>query len=197
MQAQQYRPAGQQRQPDGAACRSYRPHSTFNRQAGAGQSALSTSDTLENIAISPLLTRIASIPFDGRIVHLGWNLNVDGPVPADWAALAARYKRGSRRLTRTAAHGSWPRPLHDWAAHGGSGAGNIGLAIGPSTLHADGDVTFDAKVQPQGHASLTADHLDAFTGAITASYPQLQDTVNAMEARLSPYLSSTPLAARR
>ncbi len=82
--------------------------------------------------------------------------------------------------------------VHDWAAHGGSGAGNIDLAIGPSTLHAAGDVAFDAKVQPQGHASLNADHLDAFTGAIIASYPQVQDTVSAMEARLSPYLSSTP-----
>ncbi len=68
-------------------------HSTFNRQAGAGQSALSSNDAVENIAISPLLTRIASIPFDGRIVHLGWKLNINGPEPADWATLAARYPR--------------------------------------------------------------------------------------------------------
>lgn len=168
----------------------YRSHSTFNRHAGAGQSVLSTSDALDNIAISPLLTRLASIPFNGKITHLGWSLNINGPVPADMPALAARYNalpaddRDGR--TRVVAQG-----VHDWAAHGGSGSANIDLAIGPSALHANGDVTFDAKVQPQGNATLTADHLDAFTAAITTSYPEVQETVNAMEAALSPYLSST------
>jgi hypothetical protein len=170
---------------------SYRAHSTFNRHAGAGQNAFSGRGALENIAVSPLLTRIASIPFDGRIAHLGWKLNIDGPEPADWATLAARY-----RAVPADDHGGRmrviARALHDWAAHGGTGAGGIDLAIGPSTLHAAGDVAFDAQVQPQGHASLIADHLDAFTAAILNAYPQVQDTVHAMEARLSPYLSSTP-----
>ncbi len=170
---------------------SFQAANNFNRQAGAGQSAFASNGTVENIAISPLLTRIASIPFDGRIVHLGWKLNINGPEPADWATLAARYRAvpasdqdGRSRVMAQA--------VHDWAAHGGTGAGNIDLAIGSSTLHAAGDVAFDAKVQPQGHASLNADHLDAFTGAIIASYPQLQPTMSALEARLSPYLSSTP-----
>ena len=92
----------------------------------------------------------------------------------------------------TAVSASSRRALHDWAAHGGTGNAGIDLAIGPSTLHAAGDVAFDSKVQPQGHANLIADHLDAFAAAIIAAYPQVQDTVNAMEARLSPYLSSTP-----
>jgi hypothetical protein len=168
----------------------YHSHSTFNRHAGAGQTVLSTSDALDNIAISPLLTRLASIPFNGKIAHLGWRLNIDGPVPADIPALAARYNalpandRDGR--ARVVAQG-----VHDWAAQGGSGSASAELAIGPSTLHANGDVTFDAKVQPQGNANLTADHLDAFTAAITSAYPQVQETVNAMEARLSPYLSST------
>jgi Uncharacterized protein conserved in bacteria (DUF2125) len=170
---------------------SYQARGTFNRQAGAGQSAFATSGALENIAVSPLLARIASIPFDGRIAHLGWNLNINGPEPADWNTLAARYRAvptddddGRVRVIA--------RALHDWAAHGGTGAGGVDLAIGPSTLHATGDVAFDARVQPQGHTSLIADHLDAFTAAIVAAYPQVQDTVSAMEARLSPYLSSTP-----
>jgi hypothetical protein len=170
---------------------SYQAHSTFNRHAGAGQSAFASNGALTNIAASPLLTRIASIPFDGRIAYLGWKLNINGPEPADWATLAARY----RAVPANDADGRMrvmTRALHDWAAHGGSGAGSIDLAIGPSTLQAAGDVAFDAKVQPQGRASLIADHLDAFTAAILASYPQLQDTVRAMEARLSPYLSSTP-----
>ena len=169
----------------------YHAHSTFNRHAGAGQSLFATSGALDNIAVSPLLTRLASIPFNGRIAHLGWNLNLNGPVPADLPALAARYNAVAADdpdgRVRVMAQG-----VHEWAAHGGTGDAGIDLAIGPSTLHAAGDVAFDAKVQPQGHANLSADHLDAFAAAITAAYPQVQDTVNALEARLSPYLSSTP-----
>jgi hypothetical protein len=170
---------------------SYRAHTTFNRAARAGQSAFATNGAVNNIAISPLLTRLASIPFDGRIAHLGWNLNLNGPEPADWTKLAARYHAvpaddndGRRRIIAQA--------VHDWAMHGGTGSGAINLAVGPSTLQAAGDLTFDAKVQPQGHASLIADHLDAFAAAIVAAYPQIQATVSAMEARFSPYLSSTP-----
>jgi hypothetical protein len=170
---------------------SYQTHNIFNRQAGAGQSAFTSSGAVEGMAVSPLLTRLASIPFDGRIAHLGWDLNLNGPEPADWAALAARYKAvpadDSGGRTRIIA-----QALHDWAAQGGTGAGTIDLAVGPSTLHAAGDVAFDAQVQPKGHANLIADHLDAFAAAIVAAYPQVQDTVHAMEARLSPYLSSTP-----
>jgi Uncharacterized protein conserved in bacteria (DUF2125) len=169
----------------------YQARTDFDRAAGAGQSALATRGAVDGIAVSPLLTRIASIPFDGRITHLGWHFNVNGPEPADWAALAARYKAvpadddGGRLRVIT-------RALHDWAAHGGSGAGGIDLAIGSSTLQAAGDVAFDAQVQPHGQASLSADHLDAFTAALVAAYPQMQDAVRALEARLSPYLSSTP-----
>jgi hypothetical protein len=169
---------------------SYQSHNIFDRHAGAGQSAFASHGTVDGIAVSPLLTRLASIPFDGRIAHLGWNLNINGPEPADWAKFAARYKAvqaddniGRRRVMAQA--------LHDWATHGGTGAGDIDLAVGPSTLHAAGDVAFDAQVQPQGHTNLVANHLDAFAAAIVAAYPQVQETVSAMEARLSPYLSST------
>jgi Uncharacterized protein conserved in bacteria (DUF2125) len=167
----------------------YQAHSTFDRHAGAGQSAFASNGAVAGVAVSPLLTRLASIPFDGRIAHLGWNLNINGPEPADWAKLATRYKAADDDDGRTRVIA---QALHDWAAHGGASAGAIDIAVGPSTLHAAGDVAFDAQVQPQGHASLIADHLDAFTAAVVAAYPQVQDTVNAMEARLSPYLSSTP-----
>jgi len=63
--------------------------------------------------------------------------------------------------------------------------------VGPSTLSADAAVQFDANVQPSGTADLTADHLDAFSAAVTAAYPQVQDNVNQIEAQLSPYLSTT------
>jgi hypothetical protein len=167
----------------------YQAHSTFDRHAGAGQSAFASNGAVAGVAVSPLLTRLASIPFDGRIAHLGWNLNINGPEPTDWAKLATSYRAADDDDGRTRVIA---QALHDWAAHGGTGAGAIDIAVGPSTLHAAGDVAFDAQVQPQGHASLIADHLDAFTAAVAAAYPQVQDTVNAMEARLSPYLSSTP-----
>ena len=170
---------------------SYQTHNIFNRQAAAGQSAFASTGAVDGMAVSSLLTRLASIPFDGRVAHLGWNLDINGPEPADWAALAARYKAvptdDADGRTRVIA-----QALHDWAAHGGTGAGTIDLAVGPSALHAAGDVAFDAQVQPQGHANLIADHLDAFAAAIVAAYPQVQDTVRTLEARLSPYLSSTP-----
>ena len=74
---------------------------------------------------------------------------------------------------------------------GGKADGRLNLAVGPSTLNAGGDVSFDANAQPQGKADLTADHLDAFSAAITNAYPDAQNAVNEAQARLSPYLSST------
>jgi hypothetical protein len=166
----------------------YALHGTVNEQAGVGQPVFSSSTALDGLAVSPLLTRIASIPFDGKIGHLAITATVFGPLPANWPDVASKLDAGplqpaDRKLLVQA--------VHDWATHGGSASGSIGLAIGPSTLNADGALNFDASVQPAGTANVTADHLDAFSGALTAAYPQLQDEVNSIEAELSPYLSST------
>jgi hypothetical protein len=167
----------------------YTLHGTVNEAAGAGQSAFASTTSLDGLAISPLLTRLASIPFDGKIAHLGMTANVFGPLPANWQDVLTQLNAGpmtpaDRKLLVQAAH--------DWAAHGGSATGSVSLVVGPSTLNADGALKFDAAAQPAGTANVTADHLDAFTGAITNAYPQVQDEVNSFQARLSPYLSSTP-----
>jgi hypothetical protein len=165
-------------------------HGVVNANAGAGQAALTGGFTFKCIALSPLLTRIASVPFGGKITELGFTTTISGPVPANWRDLANQInalpvddKTGQAKLTFTA--------LHGWAAAGGNAKFGITLQVGPSTLSADTAVAFDANVQPSGTANVTADHLDAFSATITSAYPQVQDNVNQIEAQLSPYLSTT------
>ena len=168
----------------------YAGHAAYNRQADASQIAFNCVETLKGIALSPLLTRLASIPFGGRVTQMGLTMNVSGPVPNNLQALMSQYdavpmgdKAGREKIVF--------QVLHGWAAQGGKADGRLNLAVGPSTLNAGGDVSFDANAQPQGKADLTADHLDAFSAAITNAYPDAQNAVNEAQARLSPYLSST------
>jgi hypothetical protein len=169
---------------------SFHTYGVYNRTAGTQGLAVSGGIALDGLALSPLFTRLASIPFGGKIAHLALAMNATGPMP-DFTALSkqlsavpATDKTGRNKIIVDAVHG--------WAAQGGQASGHASLAIGPSTLNAAGTIGFDKTVQPDGMASLTADHLDAFTGAITHAYPSLQPTVDAQEARFSPYLTSTP-----
>lgn len=170
---------------------SYDAHATFNRNAGATDTALSVTEDFKGVALSPLLTRLGSVPFGGGITEFGLNVSVTGPVPANWEALVSQFnaipvedKAGRAKLVLQSVQG--------WAAQGGSANGDLKLMIGPSTLNASGNVTFGNKAQPSGTADVTASHLDAFLGAITTAYPRTQDKVSALQAQLSPYLSSTP-----
>jgi hypothetical protein len=161
--------------------------STTNISAGAGQTGLSFAGTVNGLALSPILSRIASIPFNGRINQLALNVTLSGPLPELHALQAqmAALPPGNER------HKLAVKTVHDWAAQGGSGNASLVLAIGPSTLKADGNVKFDANVQPSGTANVLADHLDAFTAGLTGAYPQLQTSVSNIEARFSPYLSTS------
>ncbi len=148
------------------------------------------AETVNGIALSPLLTRLASIPFDGKIAELGLTMKISGPVPTDFAALTTQLnalpasdRAGRNKIVIQA--------LHGWAAAGGNAAASLSLIIGPSTLNANGAVTFDAQAQPSGTADVTANHLDEISSAITNAYPQTQGAVNAIEAHLSPYLTSS------
>lgn len=164
-------------------------HAVMNENAGAGQSALRVNEGFDGIAISPLLTKIASIPFDGKINQWTNKLTLSGPVPANWQA--AMKQLGSLPAADQAARQKLVlREMQDWAAHGGHGAFGMQLAIGPSTLKASGTVTFGARTQPAGTAALTADHLNAFATAVVNAYPQTQNQVNQIEATLSPYISA-------
>ncbi len=165
-------------------------HAVVNENATAGQNALRVHEELDGMAVSPLLTKIASIPFDGKIDQLTNSLTLSGPLPANWQAAIKQFdalppsdQNGRQKLTL--------QEMQDWAAHGGHGTFGLQLAIGPSKLKASAAVQFDAKAQPSGTASLTADHLGAFSGAVVNAYPMAQADVSQLEAMLSPYISAT------
>jgi hypothetical protein len=162
-------------------------HETIDPSAGQNQTALTAEDSIDGISLPPAVVLLAHVPFGGKITHIGFNMSLSGP--ADWTGLVQQLhapqlsEDDKRKLVVQAAH--------DWAAKGGSGKANLTLAVGPTTLNAAGTVAFDANVQPNGTANVTADHLDAFTTALTNAYPQLQQSVVNIEAQLSPYLTTT------
>jgi len=165
-------------------------HETINKSAGAGQMLLQAQENFDGLALSPLLTRLANIPFNGTITHLGINFNISGPLPADYAARVQTYKDNAG-TDPTTAFKSAESLGHEWASAGGNANASLTLIIGPSTLNMAGTVKFDSSQQPEGTADVTANHLDAFSSAILNAYPQVQTNINQLEARLSPYLSST------
>ncbi len=165
-------------------------HATINRAAGASGTALNWSEDLKNIALSPLLTRLGSVPFGGSITELAVGLNVSGPLPADWEALA-RQANAAPAGGMAARGKAVLQAAQGWAAQGGNASASLKLVAGPSTLNASGNVKFDNAAQPSGSADVSADHLDAFSAAILNAYPQMQGMISKIQAQLSPYLSSS------
>ncbi len=165
-------------------------HATINRAAGASGTALNWSEDLKNIALSPLLTRLGSVPFGGSITELAVGLNVSGPLPADWEALA-RQANAAPAGGMAARGKAVLQAAQGWAAQGGNASASLKLVAGPSTLNASGNVKFDNAAQPSGSVDVSADHLDAFSAAILNAYPQMQGMISKIQAQLSPYLSSS------
>jgi hypothetical protein len=165
-------------------------HADVNLQAGANAAAISTLTVLNGLALSPLLTRIGSVPFDGRLAQLLLAATFSGPLPDNLSGLADQLDaaphdpRAQEELLIPA--------IHKWAAAGGNGKLALKVLIGPSTIAASGNLAFDANLQPTGTADLSADRLGAFTTALTNSYPELQNDVAQAEAELSPYIGNTP-----
>lgn len=161
-------------------------HEEVNAKAGPGQTALAMQEAMDNFSLSPIIARLINLPFGGQIAHLATSVTLSGPL--DWPSIA---KQAAALPDDNARHKFMLETIHQWALAGGSGQGKINLILGPSQFAADGSVTFDKQAQPSGTADLTADHLDAFTSALTDSYPGLQDWVDQFEARFSDYLSTT------
>jgi len=164
-------------------------HADVNLKAGADATALSSITVMDGLVLSPLLTRIASVPFDGKLAHLSLAANFSGPVPADIGSLpdqldAAPHDRDAEQKLLLPV-------VHQWASQGGSGKLALNLIIGPSTINAGATLGFDANLQPAGTADLNANHLDDFTTALVNAYPTLQNDIAQAEAQLSPYISST------
>ncbi len=165
---------------------------TINAGAGPGQVELSGEDSIDGVTLPPALVALAHVPFDGKITHIGFGLTLSGPL--DMAALmqhAGPAQIGSPDRTKLVI-----QALHQWAAHGGHGKASLTVNIGPTGLEAGGNVAFDAQSQPNGTADVTADHLDAFTAALTSAYPQMQQSVVNMETQLSPYLTTSASAGQ-
>jgi hypothetical protein len=163
-------------------------HVDFNTEATSGQTALDETLTINGAALSPMMTKFASVPFNGQITTFGFKLNVSGPVPPQVLSLPAQLRADQ---TDPVAEEKLVMPLvHQWASQGGNGSIGLILAIGPSTASADASLKFDANLQPEGTANLTADHLDAFASAITNAYPQVADSIAQAEAQLTPYITT-------
>jgi hypothetical protein len=165
-------------------------HGQVNRHAGPGDDAVEVQESFDGVALAPMFTHLANIPFNGTITHLGLEVTLSGPLPGNWQgemqtlnAIPADDRADRMKF--------WEGIGQAWAAGGGHGKAALSLVVGPSTLRMAGNVKFDGTQQPEGTASVTANHLDAFSNAILNAYPQMQNAVNGFEARMSPYLSST------
>lgn len=162
-------------------------HETFNPAAGPGQIALAGQDSFDGVTLAPMLVLLGHVPFGGTITHIGFNVTLSGP--ADWSGLIEKLH--GTQISQQARQELLIQAAHHWAAQGGSGKASLILVVGPSTLNANGSVVFDSNAQPSGTADVTADHLDAFTAAITGAYAKLAPNIAQIETELSPYLSAT------
>ncbi|MBB5372084.1 DUF2125 domain-containing protein [Acidocella aromatica] len=165
---------------------SIRTHQAVLPSASPAQTGLTLTEDFQGISLPGWLTQLLRVPFKGQVAHLGINLALSGPL--DWPALSQQLQATPQGPERTRV---LVNALHGWANQGGNGTGSLNLVAGPTTLSAAGTVKFDTNVQPNGTVDVTADHLDALTAAITASYPQAQDSINQIEAQLAPYISAS------
>jgi len=165
-------------------------HFTIDPDAGSAAAALAGTENFDGIAVSPLMTHLLSIPFGGRIAHLGLTLNVSGPLPPGLAQIVTQFK--AIPTSDQAAQQRLLVPVvHSWAAGGGSGNLAFTGVLGPTTISSDAAVKFDANLQPEGNADLTANHLDEFFATLANAYPPLQSDIAQAEAELSTYLTAT------
>jgi hypothetical protein len=165
-------------------------HAEVNLQAGANAAAISSLTVLNGLVLSPLLTRIGSVPFDGRLTQLSLAATFSGPLPDNLSGLADRVDAAPH--DPQAQEELLIPVIHKWAEAGGNGRLALNIKVGPSAIAASGNLAFDANLQPTGTADLSADRLGAFTAALTNSYPALAADVAQAEAELSPYISNTP-----
>jgi hypothetical protein len=166
-------------------------HADLNLAAGSADTAMASTTSFSGIALSPLFTKVAQIPFNGQVSNLSLGLILSGPVPDDMHGLVAQINAATASGGVVGQQKVIIPVIRKWASQGGSGSLNLGLTIGPSTAKANAAVKFDANLQPSGTAGLSADHLDEFTAALTSAYPQVQDSISQAEAQLTPYLTTT------
>lgn len=157
-----------------------------NAQADKTQTALALTDDIKNLRLSPLFTRMLSLPFNGTISHFSSFVTVSGPL--NWEQIA---KQSAKLQNDDQRKQFLLQKAHEWAQAGGHAQGNLTLWIGPTHLLSDFALGFDSQVQPEGKANITANHIGQFINALVAAYPNLQGWATEAENLFSPYLSTT------
>ena len=152
----------------------------------ATQKAALVTLSIDNLQVAPAFTQMLHLPFGGEVKHLDTSFTIFGPF--DVAALEKEID-AMPADQRSKAGVSL---IQNWAAAGGHLLANLNLNIGTSALATNLILGFDKQAQPTGTTSINATHLDQFTAALVASYPNMQDKITQAQAALAPYISTTP-----
>jgi hypothetical protein len=168
---------------------------TSDPDATSAGTAFSSSQSYDDFALSPVLTQIIGLPFQGAVKHLATSMSLSGPIPAGF------YQLGDQ-LHGLAAAGGGPDPnaserilapvIQAWAVAGGHGALSLDAEIGPMTVHGQTNFSFDAAQQPQGTGHVTAAGFGAFLAAVADAYPAAGDIMTNVDTKLAPYMVKDP-----
>ena len=166
-------------------------HQTLNAKAGTSQPALVLTEDMQNLRVSPVLTRLFALPFNGEISRLSGSLSMSGPL--NWEQIAKQQAKLHDEAQRTK---FLLQTFHQWAQSGGHALGQFTLRVGPTHMQTNFTLAFDQQVQPEGKTDVNADHLGEFTNALVTAYPDLQTSISQIQETLSPYLSTTPASGQ-
>lgn len=141
--------------------------------------------SMDDLQVAPAFTQMLRLPFGGEVKHLDMSFTLFGPLDAAAIDKALNQAPSDQHLKIAV------QTIKSWAAAGGHILATLNLDVGPSTLTANMATAFDKQSQPNGTVNVTANHLDQFTAALEAAYPNLQDKLTQMQSNLAPYLSTT------
>lgn len=158
----------------------------LNASAGTDQPALVLSGDMQGLRVSPILTRLFALPFNGEINSLSASLTMSGPL--NWEQIAKQQANLQDDDQRTK---FLFQTFHQWAESNGHAQGQIGLWVGPAHMQTHFTLAFDKQVQPEGKVDVNADHLGEFASTLVAAYPDLQPSISQLQATLAPYVATT------
>lgn len=151
----------------------------------AAQVAAIVNMSMDHLQVAPTFTEMLHLPFGGEIKHLDTSFTIFGPFDVQALSKTLNQTPDDQR------HKVLISDIQSWAAAGGHMLADLNLEVGPSTLTTNMAVGFDKQAQPNGTANVNANHLDQFTAALVAAYPEMQSKITQMQASLAPYLSTT------
>lgn len=165
---------------------SFSSHTTFNNAANTSQNALSLQYNIRNLRVSPVLTKLFSLPFNGEIKQISTSLMISGPLNID------QMVTEQSRITNEDEYKQFLlQTTHDWAKAGGHTQGSLTLDLGPSLIDANFAAAFDQQIQPKGTMNVTVSNLNELADSLNAAYPTFKDYISQAEAMLAPYMFNT------